>query len=120
MKREIITGLLMAAITIAIYVLTIAIASAEEQYLVCSPAQFAATQVQVEVTTSDKTTVIVVPYGELDSDGDVRLVNLAEYAPGAYTFRYRLADESGWFSEDWSDQLRAIKPGKPGSKMRIK
>jgi hypothetical protein len=119
MKREIITGILMMAITIAIYVLTIAIASAEE-YLVCSPATFQATQAQVEVTTSDKTTVIVVPYGELDSDGDVRLVNLAEYAPGAYTFRYRLADESGWFSVDWSDELRAVKPGKPNSKMRIK
>lgn len=120
MKRnEIITGLLMAAITIAIYVLTIAIASAEE-YLVCSSATFQATQAQIEITTSDKTTIIVVPYGEFDSDGDVQLVNLVEYAPGAYTFRYRLADESGWFSEDWSDELRAVKPGKPRSKMKIK
>ena len=120
MKRnEIITGLLMTAITIAIYVLTIAIASAEDQYLVCSPAQFAATQAQIEITKPDKTVIFVVPYGELDSDGDVRLVNLVEYAPGVYTFRYRLADESGWFA-DWSDELRAVKPGKPNSKMRIK
>lgn len=118
-KNEIIIGLLSTAVTIVIYTLIIAVASAEDQYLVCSPATFPATQAQIEITKPDEAVIVVVPYGEFDSDGDVRLVNLVEYAPGVYTFRYRLADESGWWA-DWSEELRAVKPGKPNSKMRVR
>lgn len=72
------------------------------------PTGFTPTQVQVEVTVG--TGAPTISSGTLIIDGaNFNVYDLNVFATGAYKFRVRWADASGWWS-DWGPFLNAAKP----------
>lgn len=100
-------------ITIILLTASIAFAADKLQNLVCEPVETPPVSVEVETRHGDNTVYIVVPYGNFDENGNSILFRLEGYEPGAYFFRARFIDASGWKGE-WGEELKAVKPGKTG------
>jgi hypothetical protein len=80
--------------------------------LVCDPSADVISQIEVETTYAGVTTITAGAYTVVS--GYVQLLDVAGFPNGAYTFRDRWSDASGWWS-DWSVPLNAVKAGKPGN-----
>lgn len=73
-------------------------------FLVCDP-QAEITQYELEINGTVTSGIVA------EADGSIRH-DLAGFEPGAYTFRARCADVSGWWS-DWSIPFDGMKPAAP-------
>jgi len=91
---------------------SLSFAADKPQNLVCEPVE-GVTSVEVETRHGENTTYTTVSYGNFDEYGNSILFSLEGYEPGAYFFRARFIDASGWKGE-WGEELKAVKPGHSG------
>jgi len=91
-----------------IVLLLIAVPACADPFLACSPSLTPITTVEVEITHAGVTTVRPGVY--ILAEPDAKILDLAGFENGAYTFRARWGDV--WMS-DWSDPLPVVKSGKP-------
>lgn len=81
-------------------------------FLACTPSTAAISNVEVQVTRNNDTSILTGTYNIVG--GDALLLDLSGYQPGQYEFRTRWKTATGWWS-DWSAPFLPEKPVTPGS-----
>lgn len=96
---------------------SLSFAADKPQNLVCEPVDTPPASVEIETRHGETTTYTIVNYGNFDENGNSILFSLEDIDNGAYSFRARFVDASGWKGE-WSEELTAVKRGKPNVRVK--
>lgn len=100
-------------LTIIAFFLLAGMAVAGSQYLACDLVPSSITQSEIEITHNSTTEIVTGIVQTATDDPNVTLLlDLTGYSAGDYTFRARVAEEGGWWSE-WSVPFDTSKPVSP-------